>query len=321
MSAPPAETIHRNARWADARPVLSVLSPIFRNDPARLIDALGRECALDPGLAVELVLVDDGSGDPALLAALEQAVEAFPAPASLVAFGANQGRSAARNRLMQEARGPYLLFLDSDMLPDQPDFLAAWERLIDKVAPTIAYGGFTTRQVPDDPALRLARVLAERVDCLGARDRMARGGIAVATSNLLVRADVMQDVPFDDGFSGWGWEDVDWALRAVAAGYAVAHVDIPATHLGLDEPEVLLRKFAQAGPNFTHLVARHPVMMTLPSTRLVRYLARLPGSGLLMKPAGWVARHEGLPMRLRSRAARLWRALHAAAALKTRTAS
>jgi hypothetical protein len=310
------EAIVRNQAWAAAAPRISVLSPVYRNDPTRLLESLAREVAANPDLAVELVLVDDGSGDPALVARLEAAVQAFPCAATLVAFVGNQGRSAARNRLMQEARAPYLLFLDSDMLPDRPDFLAAWDQLIDKVSPAIAYGGFSTLQVPDEPGLALARALAERIDCLGAHDRMSRGGVAVATSNLLVRADIMQAVPFDDGFSGWGWEDVDWALRAVAAGFAVAHVDIPATHLGLDQPEGLLRKFAQAGPNFCHLIDRHPQMMTLPSTQLVRTLAAVPGIALLAGPARALALSCSMPLSLRSRAARLWRAIHAATALQ-----
>lgn len=314
--------ILRNAAWheADAQarpPALSILSPVFRFDPSALIAALAQACRAAPDLAVELVLVDDGSGDPALLAQLEAAVMAFPAPASLVAFTANQGRSAARNRLTREARAPYLLFLDCDMLPDSTDFLARWSQLIADAAPAIAYGGFTTLQVPDEPRLALARALAERVDCLPAAERTARGGVAVATSNLLVRADILRAVPFDAGFQGWGWEDVDWALRAHAAGHPVLHVDIPATHLGLDEPETVLRKFAQAGPNFTHMLARHPQMRALRSTRVIQTLASLPGIGLLARPLRVLATSEAVPMGVRTRAARGWRALHAALALRT----
>lgn len=310
--------ILRNAAWDQAGPrALSILSPVYRFDPSALVTALAKACQAAPDLAVELVLVDDGSGDPALLAKLEAAVMAFPAPASLVAFTANQGRSAARNRLTVEARAPWLLFLDCDMLPDSTDFLARWHQLIADTAPPIAYGGFTTVQVPDEPRLALARALAERVDCLPAAERTARGGVAVATSNLLVRADILRAVPFDAGFQGWGWEDVDWALRAHAAGHPVLHVDIPATHLGLDEPGTVLRKFAQAGPNFAHMLARHPQMRTLRSTRVIQTLASLPGVGLLAGPLHVLAVSEAVPMGLRSRAARGWRALHAALALRT----
>lgn len=311
-------TIIRNPAWDTAGScTLSILSPVFRNDPSALIAALARACRARPSPSVELVLVDDGSGDPALLAALEAAVMAFPAPASLIAFGANQGRSAARNRLTREARAPYLLFLDSDMLPDSDDFLLRWIDLIDTSVPALAYGGYTTVQVPDEPRLALARALAERVDCLPAQARSARGGIAVATSNLLVRADILRAVPFDAGFNGWGWEDVDWALRAAEAGHRVLHVDIPATHLGLDEPEVILRKFAQAGPNFAHMLARHPQMRSLRSTRIIQLLARLPSLGLLAPVLRQLAISDAVPMGLRSRAARAWRALQAALALRT----
>jgi glycosyltransferase involved in cell wall biosynthesis len=313
-----AEALHCNRLWHDppVTPALSIVSPVFRNDPSALLSALARECTARPDLPVELVVVDDGSGDPALIERLMSAVMAFPAPAKLIGFAANQGRARARNRLIAGARAPYLLFLDSDMLPDQPDFLSAWTALITRVSPAIAYGGFSTLQASRAPELALARALAERIDCLPARDRTERGGLAVATSNLLVRADITQAVPFDDGFSGWGWEDVDWALRAVGAGFAVAHVDIPATHLGLDEPQTLLAKFRQAGPNFRHIVKRHPLMLSLPSTRAARILARVPLLGALTGAVRTLALSPRLPLMVRTRAARVWRAAHAAMSLK-----
>ena len=55
----------------------------------------------------------------------------------------------------------------------------------------------------------------------------------VFTSNLLIRRDVFDAEPFDAGFVGWGWEDVEWGMR-VSRRHPIAHIDNPATHLGLD---------------------------------------------------------------------------------------
>jgi glycosyltransferase involved in cell wall biosynthesis len=322
MTAPSApDTVLANTLSAQAQsaqsgtPVLTIASPTFRHDPKALFDALAREAA---DLPVELVVVDDGSGDPALSASLKAQIEAFPAPARLILLGANVGRSKARNRLIAEAHGRYLLFLDSDMLPDAPDFLAQWYHLASTSSPDVAYGGYSVKQVPDVPELALARALATRMDCQDAAARSMRGVMAVATSNLLVRADVLTDIPFDSGFAGWGWEDAEWAVRAHAR-FGVIHVDIPATHLGLDRADVILAKFAEAGPNFAVAAARHPQMLATPGNRIAVGLSRLPGWVLvgLILSVRMIALWSAVPVRLRATAARMFRAAHAARGLQS----
>jgi glycosyltransferase involved in cell wall biosynthesis len=302
------ETLYANKQSRDERVALSIVTPFHKNDPSLLLSILSRQCA---GLSVELIIVDDGSGDSALTTAVQGFVDTFPVPALLITFTTNKGRSTARNRLIEDAKAPYILFLDSDMAPDSDQFVSDWLALIERVRPSIAYGGFTTLQVPDLPNIALARALAERGDCHGARVRVAKGPLAVATSNLLVRADIMQDVRFDSGFVGWGWEDVDWALRAARAGYAISHVPIPATHMGLDEPAVLLDKFAKAGPNFRLIVQRHPKMHFTQGTRVAKFLGYFPFQGLLRRLLYMTALNEKIAIRWRSLAARAWRALWA----------
>ena len=91
----------------------------------------------------------------------------------------------------------------------------------------------------------------------------------VYTSNLLVRRDVFEAEAFDGAFTGWGWEDVEWAMR-VSRRWPVLHIDNPATHMGLDTVEQLAGKYEQSAGNFARVVARHPdVVSTYPSYRSV----------------------------------------------------
>jgi glycosyltransferase involved in cell wall biosynthesis len=303
-----SETIHTNTVARAETVALSVVTPFHKNDPKLLLDILAKQ---GMGKNIELIVVDDGSGLEYMTRDVTAMIDAFPTPACLITFHVNKGRSAARNRLIGEARAPYILFLDSDMAPDSDDFLQDWLDLIDRQMPTIAYGGFTTLQVPDEPELALARALAERGDCHSARERVSRGALAVATSNLLVRADIMRDVSFDSDFSGWGWEDVDWALRAAEAGYAISHVEIPATHMGLDVPEVLLDKFAKAGPNFRLIASRHPQLNTTKGSKLAKLLGNLPMQAPIRALLHKIAMAPRISLIWRSRAARIWRALWA----------
>ncbi len=307
-----SEMIFTNGVRAERPLDLSIATPFFRNDPGLLLDILSHQMS---GKAVELIVVDDGSQDPLVTAKVEATLQNLNVPATLITLLANQGRSAARNRLIAAAKASVILFLDSDMAPDSPSFVSEWLKLANDPTTEIAYGGFSTKQVPACAALALAKMVAEKSDCSSASERQSRGALAVATSNLLVRKAILEDTPFDAGFSGWGWEDVDWALRAEAKGHAVLHVDIPATHLGLDDATTLLDKFAKAGPNFRRIVERHPSMTALPGTKLAQTLTRLPARSWIKSVLKLIVLSEALPLAIRALGARLWRALWAADAL------
>ena len=85
----------------------------------------------------EWLIVDDGSDDatPAMIAA-----EAARDSRIRLLRQSNAGPSAARNRAMQDARGAWFTFLDSDDVW-QPGFLAAQLRVFDAHPDTAARPG------------------------------------------------------------------------------------------------------------------------------------------------------------------------------------
>jgi glycosyltransferase involved in cell wall biosynthesis len=264
----PAELID-NAFWATAQPRLSVLTPFYRDDPRPLLDALDREAATLHG-AVELVLLDDAGGDALLSAQVRNAVQQLSAPARLIRLIRNEGRAKGRNRLLGASRARHALFLDSDMLPDRPGFLAAYLDLIAAEDPAVVFGGFSVDQAPARPEHALHRALSQRGECLNATVRAEQPEKYVYTSNLLVRRDVFDVEAFDEAFSGWGWEDVEWGLR-VGRRFGVRHIDNPATHLGLDTAAALAAKYEQSPGNFARVLSRHPeALAAYPSYRLAR---------------------------------------------------
>ena len=289
-------------------PALSVLTPVFRHDPTPIGQALAAACATARA-RLEWVIVDDGSGDPALAARLEALAAQTAAPVRLIVLARNGGRAAARNRLVAEAQGRHVLFLDADMIPDDPAFAARWLALIDAEDPPAAFGGFSVARAPDLSATALHKFMSARSDCRSAAERSRDPAQFTATSNLLVRRDVLAATPFDEGFVGWGWEDVDWALRASRFG-AIRHIDNPATHAGLDSVETLLRKFGEAGPNYARLAAKHPeAVARFASWRAVRAIKRLPGHKAARPALAFLARDPlGLtPMLARHAALKLYR--------------
>jgi hypothetical protein len=299
------EKMFQNAAWADGAPVLSVLIPFLRDDPTALIRRLGKTAK---GKKIEIIAFDDGTNNEALTNRVGEALRGIALPGRLVSSRVNLGRAKGRNRLARFARGGWLLFLDADMAPDGPDFLSNYLELIAAHAPAVAFGGFSLDQAPEKAEHALHRHMALASDCVSVEVRRDHPEKHVFTSNLLVRRDVFSAHPFDEGFSGWGWEDVEWAMR-VARNHWITHVDNTATHLGLDHAATLAAKYEQSAGNFARVVADHKtVVERYPSYKAARMLKRVPLRGAWRPMLKSVALAEAAPLGARAFAMKLYRA-------------
>lgn len=301
------ERVLINPPYATARPVLSVLIPYFRDDPCDLLRALDRE-ALKLHGSVEIVLLDDGTGVPAQSARVEQQLADLGLPARFVQLWANEGRAKARNRLAAHARGSAFLFLDADMRPDDDRFLGSWADLVAREDPAVAFGGVSLKQASRERKFQVARRMAAHAECTPYYERALRPEKYVYTSNLLIRRDAFEAEAFDSGFDGWGWEDVEWGMR-IARRFTVLHVDIPASHLGLDTADRLAAKYEQSVENFARVVGRHPNIVSLyPSYRVARALKKAPALGTWRPWLKHMALAPVLPVSARALSLRLYRA-------------
>ena len=90
----------------NASPLVSVVIPTYNR--ARVVERALKTAFAQTYRNLEIIIVDDGSTDDteATLAPFQDRIRYF--------YQKNQGASAARNRAIQEARGKYIAFLDSD---------------------------------------------------------------------------------------------------------------------------------------------------------------------------------------------------------------
>lgn len=305
-------TNKHNASYAESSPQLSVLIPFFKDDASDLLQDLDAQLS---GLPIEVLFYDDGTNNAELTANMSRAVVAANGAVQLITNSDNHGRSAARNALFQSARADWVLFLDADMRPSRDDFLQSYLSLIEANSADILFGGFEVEARQKDADRDIHRALSEISDCLSLDERQAAGPQYVASSNLCVRRNVLETEPFDSGFSGWGWEDSEWAAR-VSDRFNLIHVDNPAIHLGLETTDTLLRRFATSGPNYLRFTRAHPKLAErLPLYNISKSLGRLPGQKLMRPFLKLFVKTHVLPMRLRLMALKLWRASHYAESL------
>ncbi len=123
-------------------PWLSLLFPMYRVEPWLRACIASLQPQLDDG--VELVFVDDASPDGS--AAL---VEQLLPQARVIRQPENRGVSVARNRLLDEARGDYLWFIDPDDLIE-PGVIPRLKALIARHRPDLVTCDF--RVFDDGPS-------------------------------------------------------------------------------------------------------------------------------------------------------------------------
>jgi glycosyltransferase involved in cell wall biosynthesis len=186
---------------------------------------------------VEIVVVDDGSKDAMAVA---EAVASHSRARLLRLQG--RGPAAARNAGVASVTAPFVCFTDDDCTPC-PDWAAKLAAALAGGAP--AAGGRTTPVRPDSPFASASGILSVAL-------REPEHGphpytMFASTSNLGVRASILHEVPFDEGYL-FASEDRDWCARLTARGYELEIVPNAAVihHRDDDLPE-FWRRYVRYG--------------------------------------------------------------------------
>jgi len=288
--------------------------------PVRDRPALLDRCLAAAGVSgADVLVVDDGSRDPAAVAAVCAAHGA-----RLVRRAVSGGPAAARNTALAHVGTPLVAFLDSDCVP-RPGWLEVLlghfaDPRVGAVAPRVTGSADARPPAEDGPRPPLAhsfpivermcqsrdgaarpgavgRFAAARSPLdLGPRPaRVAPGGRVsyVPTAALLVRREALGD-GFDPALR-YG-EDVDLVWRLHDAGWRVRYEPAAAVDHAEPErlPELLARRF-HYGTSAAPLAARHPgrlapfVVHPWSAAVVGLALARRPGLAALVAGAQGVA--------------------------------
>jgi mycofactocin glycosyltransferase len=216
---------------------------------ADLLDACLRSLATT---AAKVVVVDDGSPDPAPIAQV-----ANRHGARLVRLAVNQGPAAARNAGIASTTEPLVVFLDSDCSVP-PGWLEWLAPLFDD--PRVAAVAPRVRPVTGARTLLARHEDARSSLDMGRDRRLVRPGGALGflpSAALIVRRDALQGSGFDPDLRLG--EDVDLVWRLAEAGWHVRYEPtVTVRHTARLQPrEWAGRRFAY-GTSAADLNTRHP---------------------------------------------------------------
>ena len=285
---------------AGAAQQLTILIPTHDRDVRPLCRELLADMAgLAQPAAVGLALLVDGNPALADQAAMLAEAEAMGLAAAFWPAPINLGRSAARNALARLAPGRFLLFLDADSLPDAPGFVGRALALARDPA-QVSCGGRSGRRAGPAPADCLLYETHSRLrEWVPAAERNRFPDLAFVSANFVVERQLFLDEPFDPGFTGWGWEDMEWAMR-ISARARVVHVDNTVTHDEHHRDRVWVARLEASAANFARLRARHPALVArLRLVPLIRLLRPVAGWSWLPAVLRFLALARPLPPRFR----------------------
>ena len=224
--------------------VLSVLIPTYNDACFSLVRTL-REQLLAMLEEWEIIVADDCSTSQAVRD--ENAQIASLSGCRIEWQQKNIGRAAIRNYLAQVAKGDWLLFIDSDMVVNRGSFIADYLKSIQGKADCVVYGGYEVNG--DEHALhRNLRYVYEKKNAHKhtVEQRQQQPYRDFHTSNFMVSRCVMQQVPFNEAFKLYGFEDVLLGKELQAAGIQIHHIDNPVSFEKYETNEDFLRKTEEA---------------------------------------------------------------------------
>ena len=252
--------------------MLSILIPTYNYDCTNLVRDLHRqaECA---GIDYEIVVADDASPIKECAERVRE-INTWP-NCRLIELEMNLGRARIRNRLADEARFEWLLFMDSDAEVISDSFIVDYLKHTDA---DVVCGGLCHADALPSPEVSLRYAYEKRADKKRAACyREQRPYEQFITFCFMVRASVFQAIRFDDSITEYGHEDTLFGVELERRKVNIRHIDNPMRQGGIETNAEFVEKTRAALRNLVLMednMRNHSLLLKLYG---VLHLIRLDG--------------------------------------------
>lgn len=211
---------------------ISVIIPSY-NSAATLPELLKVLCSQTVS-EIEIIVVDDCSTDNT-----RTIVSKFE-KVTYLRNKKNLGRAKSRNRGIKASSGELLVFLDSDSIPLSNEFIEQYKINSTMHPDSILMGKRIVKKelIEKDP---FTRYLNSREDYDRAKFEQVEYQEFI-TSNFLISKSSLNDIGLlDEEFVHYGFEDADFAIRAIDKGYNILYC--PSCIVKHDDPGLSFEQF------------------------------------------------------------------------------
>ncbi|HAX94504.1 MAG TPA: hypothetical protein DCY25_11285 [Bacteroidales bacterium] len=241
---------------------ISILIPVNDYDIVALIHWMKGGLEKVPEFT-EIIIGDDGSSEDFKKKYRSLAADKV----KLVSSEKNIGRASIRNRLIDEASGDYLLFIDADTMirGTAADYLQKWVENIHR-ARVISGGILYSDTPPGDPDLMLRWKFGRKRQQKKASYRNKHPYSSFSTFNVMIERSVFSKFRFYEELKRYGHEDTLFSYQLNKAGIPILHIDNGLVHEGLESNKDYLFKTKDSIENLSKLYDNVTDKITFSST-------------------------------------------------------
>lgn len=216
--------------------MLSILIPTYNCNVFKLVNVLNNQ-ANEAKIEFEILVLDDGSQK---FHTENNKINEFQF-CSYEILKVNIGRSAIRNLLAKKATFDNLLFLDSDTIPVDSNFISNYLLQINKEEKIVSGGILYSKLKPKESQLLRWKYGNSR-EALSAEIREKNPYLRLLTLNFMIKKSVFEKVSFNENIPNLRHEDTLFSYDLKNHKIRIEHIENPVYHLGLDEFEIALKK-------------------------------------------------------------------------------
>lgn len=218
--------------------MLSILIPTYNYAILALVKNVHQQC-LEAQIPFEIICLDDQSDNDYQIENLN--ISTLPN----CIYNVNQtnvGRTRTRQRLAEQAKYDWLLFLDADVIPVTSAFI---QHYFDAIQPnTVIFGGYQYEKESTDATKILRYRYGKEREEKYASERNKNPYTYVFSGNMLVPKSIFLNFNYQANEKNYGM-DIYFGYQLYQQHISVLHLDNPILHLGLETNEVYFQKALQ----------------------------------------------------------------------------
>lgn len=231
--------------------MLSILIPTYNYNAFLLVNEIQKQ-AKEAGIEFEIICLDDGSK---LFLPENQEINSLE-NCSFEILKNNVGRSAIRNLLAKKASFDNLLFLDSDTIPVENNFIINYIIHINENSDIICGGIEYQKEKPNSSQVLRWKYGINR-ESKKAIERAKKPYNNILSANILIKKNVFFEANYSNENNYYGM-DIYFSYQLMIKNRTIIHIDNPIFHLGLESNEVFFEKCLLSVKNRKETLANMP---------------------------------------------------------------
>ncbi len=252
--------------------MLSILIPIYAYNVLPLVTELQKQCEKEL-LEYEILCQDDASFSECNIE--NERINLLP-NCSFVALSKNVAHRENRNKLAEQAKYEYLLFVDGDSICSSPTYIQKFISSINNF--DVVYGGRLHPSTCPSDKQKLRWKYGFYIEDQLADARKKRPYSSLLFNNTLIKKECFNQIKFDRNMKKYGHDDTQLAFELNLLQASVLHIDNQIEHGAIDTNSIYLNKTKESLENILQLYDEQKISISF--LRIVTLLDFLKRSKL-----------------------------------------